>query len=78
MSALSYPMPEAVKASARLNPQTYAEKYQQSIADPKAFWAEEGKRISWFSPYSQVKKSQFRAGRVGHSMVRRRYLKRLL
>jgi len=64
MSALSYPMPEAVKASARLNPQTYAEKYQQSIADPEAFWAEEGKRISWFSPYSQVKKANFAPGEL--------------
>ncbi|WP_366554976.1 acetate--CoA ligase [Aquibaculum sediminis] len=33
----------------------YHKLYQQSVADPEGFWAEQGKRIHWFKPYSQVK-----------------------
>ncbi|TRW50294.1 acetate--CoA ligase [Aliidiomarina halalkaliphila] len=64
MSAKVYPMSDAVKAHARLNPESYQEKYQASIADPEAFWREEGKRISWFSPYSKVKQTSFAPGNI--------------
>lgn len=33
----------------------YQEKYQRSIDDNEAFWAEEGQRIDWMKPYTQVK-----------------------
>ena len=32
----------------------YQEMYAASVADPEAFWAEQGKRIDWIKPYSQV------------------------
>ena len=28
----------------------YAERYAASIADPAAFWGEEGKRLDWIRP----------------------------
>lgn len=64
MSAHVYPMPEAVKAAARLNPENYLHKYNESITDPEAFWGEEGKRITWFSPYSKVKQTSFAPGNI--------------
>src|SRR5881227_4486034 len=33
--------------------------YRRSIDDPKGFWAEHGKRIDWFKPFSKVKNSSF-------------------
>ncbi|MFC3227227.1 acetate--CoA ligase [Marinibaculum pumilum] len=33
----------------------YREMYQASIADPEAFWAEQGKRLDWIAPYSKVR-----------------------
>lgn len=64
MSAHVYPMPEAVKAAARLNPENYLHKYNESITDPETFWGEEGKRITWFSPYSKVKQTSFAPGNI--------------
>ncbi|MFU8783469.1 acetate--CoA ligase [Aliidiomarina sp.] len=64
MSAHVYPMPEAVKAAARLNPENYLHKYNESITDPESFWGEEGKRITWFSPYSKVKQTSFAPGNI--------------
>jgi len=29
--------------------------YAASVADPDAFWGEEGKRIDWITPYAKVK-----------------------
>jgi acetyl-CoA synthetase len=38
--------------------------YQQSIDDPETFWAEHGKRIHWFTPFSKVKNVTFGANEV--------------
>ncbi|WP_420808389.1 acetate--CoA ligase [Aliidiomarina sanyensis] len=57
-------MPTAVAEHARLSPASYQEKYAASIADPEAFWREEGKRINWFSPYSKVKETSYAPGNV--------------
>ncbi|HIC79458.1 MAG TPA: acetate--CoA ligase, partial [Kiloniellaceae bacterium] len=42
----------------------YFKLYEQSIADPEAFWAEHGKRIHWFKPFTQVKDVSFGPGDV--------------
>ncbi len=41
--------------AANLTPEKYKEMYAQSIADPEAFWGEQGKRLDWIKPYTQVK-----------------------
>ncbi|MEX3014064.1 acetate--CoA ligase [Gymnodinialimonas hymeniacidonis] len=33
----------------------YEKMYAASIADPEAFWGEQGKRIDWIKPYTKVK-----------------------
>jgi acetyl-CoA synthetase len=38
--------------------------YGQSIDDPEGFWGEQGKRIDWIKPYSQVKDVSFGPGDV--------------
>ncbi|WP_417523713.1 acetate--CoA ligase [Marinovum sp.] len=42
----------------------YQEMYAASIADPEGFWAEQGKRIDWIKPYSQIKDVSFVPGDI--------------
>lgn len=35
-----------------INPEQYAEKYQQSVNEPDTFWGEQGKILDWIKPYS--------------------------
>ena len=37
----------------------YKAMYEQSVQDPAAFWGEQGKRVDWIKPYSQVKDVSF-------------------
>ena len=50
-----YPVPEAFAARANLTPETYAQMYAASLADPEAFWGEQGWRLDWSTPYTKVK-----------------------
>ncbi|WP_116653802.1 acetate--CoA ligase [Pelagibacterium sediminicola] len=43
----------------RLTPESFAEKYEASIADPEAFWMEEGRRLDWIKPYSKARNATF-------------------
>ena len=43
----------------RLTPSQFEERYAASLADPEAFWAEEGKRLDWIKPYTKVKNTSF-------------------
>ncbi len=42
----------------------YREKYAASVADPEAFWREEGKRLDWIKPYTSAKNTSFAPGNV--------------
>jgi acetyl-CoA synthetase len=37
----------------------YHAMYDRSIADPDGFWAEQGKRIYWYRPFTKVKNTSF-------------------
>ncbi|PCI02796.1 MAG: acetate--CoA ligase [Hyphomicrobiales bacterium] len=50
--------PEAA-AHALIDKPKYQAMYEASIKDPNAFWGEEGKRIDWIKPYSEVKNTTF-------------------
>ncbi len=50
-----YPVPAAFAKDANLTPEAYAALYAASIADPEGFWGEQGKRLDWMTPYTQVK-----------------------
>jgi len=46
-------------ASAKITAARYEELYAASLADPSAFWDEQGKRLDWIKPYSKVKDTSF-------------------
>ncbi len=50
-----FPVKPEIAASALIDEAAYTRLYEQSIADPEAFWGEHGKRIDWIKPYSKVK-----------------------
>ena len=50
-----YRAPSDFAAKANLTPEKYREMYTASIADPEGFWDEQGKRLHWSKPYTQVK-----------------------
>jgi len=57
------PSPDFV-ANSNADKAKYDAMYAASIADPSAFWGEEGKRIDWIKPYSVVKNTDFSPGKV--------------
>lgn len=59
-----YTVPDHIKANAKLDNDKYQTLYQQSVADPEAFWREQGQRITWFTPYNKVKNTRFEPGNV--------------
>ncbi|KXI28913.1 acetate--CoA ligase [Paraglaciecola hydrolytica] len=59
MSQSLYPVSDALKSSAHANKEEYQRLYQWSVEDPEAFWAEQGKRLDWIVPFSQVKNCSF-------------------
>lgn len=50
-----YPIKPNIAKNAFIDEAQYFEMYQQSIEDPEAFWAEQGKRIDWIEPFTKVK-----------------------
>ena len=58
----TYPVPEAFQKQANLTPEKYREMYAASIADPVAFWGEQGKRLDWMTPYTTVKDVSWETG----------------
>jgi len=50
-----YQVPEIFAKTANLDPETYRDMYKKSIADPEKFWGEQGKRLDWITPYTQIK-----------------------
>ncbi|MCF6231588.1 MAG: acetate--CoA ligase [Rhodobacteraceae bacterium] len=60
----TYPPCAEIAANAHINAAQYDEMYAASINDPDAFWGEQGKRLDWIKPYTQVKDVDFTLGRV--------------
>ena len=59
MSEKIYDVPAEWAKRAYVDDAKYKEMYQRSIKDPEGFWAEHGKRIDWFKPYTKVKNSSW-------------------
>ncbi len=49
-----YPVNPDLASSSWADTSRYEEMYQQSIDDPDAFWAEQGKRLDWIRPYTKI------------------------
>ncbi len=59
MSEQVYEVPADWEKRAYIDADKYAAMYARSIADPDGFWAEHGKRIDWFKPFTKVKHTSF-------------------
>lgn len=59
-----YPPSAETVARAHVDAAKYEEMYAASLADPAAFWGEQGQRIDWIKPYTQVKDVNFNFGEV--------------
>src|ERR1700729_1871519 len=59
MSDKAYNVPAEWAKRAWVNAAKYEEMYKRSVSDPEGFWAEHGKCIDWFTPFSKVKNTSF-------------------
>ena len=59
MSEKFYPVSAEWKAAAHIDQAKYNSMYTSALDTPDAFWGEQGKRIDWFKPYTQVKNTSF-------------------
>ena len=57
--ARAVPIPPGLAETAHIDAAKYREMYAASIADPEAFWAEQGKRLAWMTPYTRAKNATF-------------------
>ncbi|TMS61941.1 acetate--CoA ligase [Pseudoalteromonas sp. S3173] len=64
MSQSIYPVPAHIKNATLVDNEKYNTMYKQSVEDPEGFWAEHGKRLDWFTPYSKVKNTSFDKGHI--------------
>ncbi|HEX5793260.1 MAG TPA: acetate--CoA ligase, partial [Rheinheimera sp.] len=62
-----YPVPASAAKRSLLTNEQYMQMYQQSVSSPDMFWAEQGKRLHWFTPFSKVKQTSFQSGKVSIS-----------
>jgi len=49
-----YPVSADFADTAHIDAAKYEQMYAASVADPDAFWAEQGERIDWIKPFSRV------------------------
>ena len=56
-----FPVPTPVAQKALVDGEAYQKIYRHSIEDPTSFWAEHGRRIDWFKPFTKVKNVSFSA-----------------
>ena len=67
MSGKAYDVPAEWAKRAWVDAAKYEEMYKRSVSDPEGFWAEQGKRIDWFTPFSKVKNTSFDAKAMSRS-----------
>ena len=63
-SATTYPPSAEMQGRAHVDAAKYEEMYARSINDSEAFWAEQGQRVDWIKPFTQVKDIDFTLGNV--------------
>lgn len=49
-----FPIPDSAKTNTHCSAAEYDRLYAQSISDPDAFWAEQAKRLDWFTPPTKI------------------------
>lgn len=53
------PVPADIAANAHIDAAKYKAMYEASIADPDAFWGEQGKQLQWSKPFTKVKNTTY-------------------
>ena len=64
MSEKLFKVPTEWSKNSYVNKSTYEAKYKESIENNEKFWADEGKRIHWFKPYTKVKEVTYSTKKV--------------
>ncbi len=54
-----YNVPFEWESRAWVDDTKYQSMYRQSVEDPDGFWAEQGKRLDWITPFTKVKNTSF-------------------
>lgn len=54
-----YPVTAEFAKNAHIDKAKYEDMYAASVDDSEAFWAEQGKRLDWIKPYTQVRDVNF-------------------
>lgn len=64
MSDKLFKVPAEWAENSYINQSSYEAKYKNSIDNNEKFWAEEGKRIHWFKPYTKTKEVTYSTKKV--------------
>ncbi|KAG1715100.1 Acetyl-coenzyme A synthetase [Nymphon striatum] len=64
MSVKAFPPSKEISANAHVDLTGYETQYAASVSDPDAYWAEQGQRIDWIKPFTQVQDVDFTLGQV--------------
>jgi len=56
----TYPVNSQFAEKAYLDEEAYFSMYKASVEDNEAFWAEQGQRLDWMKPYTQIKDVSYR------------------
>ena len=64
MSEKLFKVPAEWSKNSYVNKSAYEAKYKESIENNEKFWADEGKRIHWFKPYTKVKEVTYSTKKV--------------
>ena len=58
-----YPVPEAFKAAAHIDEDTYRQMYARSVEDPDGFWSDMAQEfLDWDAPWKEVQRCDFHKG----------------
>eukprot|EP00095_Tigriopus_kingsejongensis_P000116 snap_masked-scaffold6008_size4174-processed-gene-0.3 protein:Tk00116 transcript:snap_masked-scaffold6008_size4174-processed-gene-0.3-mRNA-1 annotation:"acetyl- synthetase" len=63
-TAKTYPPSAELAASAHVDATKYDAMYAASLSDPDGFWGEQGSRVDWIKPFTQVSDVDFTLGQV--------------
>jgi acetyl-CoA synthetase len=63
-TAKTYPPKPELAASAHVDAAKYDAMYAASLSDPDGFWREQGARVDWIKPFTQVSDVDFTLGQV--------------
>ena len=63
-TAKTYPPSAELAASAHVDAAKYDAMYAASLSDPDGFWGEQGSRVDWIKPFTQVSDVDFTLGQV--------------